>query len=67
MFGTIEDEGEIENNFQKFGYPAFDVKGCQKHRNAIELFSYAHKYFIVTKSFSHAIGNTRLTMTIWKF
>lgn len=67
LFGTVEnEEGELQNSFKRFIHPAFDVKQCSKHRNSIEVFSYNQCYFIVSKSFSHKIGNTRLQMRIWK-
>jgi len=67
LFGSNPDEEEdYQLNYRRFENSAFDVRTCKNHRNAVELFSYKRKYVVVTKSFSHLIGNTRLTMTIWK-
>lgn len=68
LYGTsTNDEGEVENNFNRYSFNAFETKNCNRHRNSVELFSYNQNYFIVTKSFSHNIGSTRLQMLIYKF
>jgi len=41
LYGTSEDEeGELVNNFQRFNESVFSCKGCNRHRNSLELFSF---------------------------
>jgi hypothetical protein len=46
---------------------AYEVQKCEVHRNAIEVFSWEKKYYMVTKGFSHEAGNDRMVMKIFQF
>lgn len=68
MFAEEEDEeGENRRNFNEHTFAAFDSGQCNRHRNAIEFFSFNEDYFVISKSFVHKKANSRLQMRIFRF
>ena len=67
LYGTSEEDGHLSNNFQKYQYSTFEKGRCENHRNAIQLFTFDEKYFVVSKTFNHDQKSSRLQMKIHTF
>lgn len=59
-----EEDGPQTN---RYTFDAFEKVKCERHRNQVEIFNFEEDYFIVSKSFNHALSDIRLVMQIHKY